>query len=145
MTNFLDRHGVVSRVLHGDASSVDLTTIMSWMQDIGNVCESEDTSCTLNVDETVLYLRLLPRRTCLVLGENWKTVRGVKEMRASDRLTAWICSNVDGTARMPIHLIGTAAKLRFFRAQKPSIPSYRQKICGATNASFGNGSTTSLS
>lgn len=47
------------------------------------------------MDATALYLKLFPRRTYSLPGEDKKTVCGVKDIKAKDRLMAYTCSNVD--------------------------------------------------
>ena len=41
-----------------------------------------------------------------------KTVKGVKGMTAKERVTAYVCVNASGTAKMPLAFIGTTANPR---------------------------------
>eukprot|EP00171_Calliarthron_tuberculosum_P001839 IDg1839t1 len=68
-----------------------------------------------NVDETGLFFKLLPKRTYVLHHENKKTLRGVKAMKAKDQITAYVCSNADGTSKVPLSIIGTAKNPRAFR------------------------------
>ena len=57
-----------------------------------------------NVDETGLFCRLLPRRSYLASGETRKAARGVKGVKAEDRITVSICTNQrKGKAAADIH------------------------------------------
>lgn len=66
---------------------------------------------------------LLPRRT----HENRKTLRGVKAIKAKDRITANLFSNADGSDKVPVPIIGTAKNPKAFRIGKCPIPYFNNK------------------
>lgn len=82
--------------------------------------------CLIPVERRRDYslLQTIVQAHYLAQGENRKTVRGVKGMKAEDLPTAYICSDVNGTARTPTSLSGTAIKSRCFRIREPLIPRY---------------------
>lgn len=127
VANFIVRHGLQSKTLHGEAGSVDDAAIAARMAEIREVCKEYEPACIFNEDETGLLYRLLPKISYLAVGENRKTVRGVKDMGAKNRVTAYMCTNADGSAKMPLSLIGTAANPRCFRNGKLPCKYYSQK------------------
>ena len=104
--NFLLRHGMSSTVLHGEAGSVDVESIAERMEAISLACLDYDMENILNVDETGIFFRLLPKHTYLSTAENRKTARGTKAMKAKDRVSAYMCTNATGTGKVPIAIIG---------------------------------------
>ena len=118
----MNRNDLKRFLLHGEAGSVDEKVPPSGMAAVRKECEKYDLNCIYNVDETGLFYRMLPRRTHLAPGENRKTVRGVKGMKAEERSTAYICVNASGTVEMPLAFIGTAANPRCFGENKRLLP-----------------------
>ena len=122
VTIFFNRYNLKSFLLRGEASSIDEKAIASSMAAVRKECENYDLDCIYNVDETGLFYLMLPRRTCLAPGENRKVARGVKGMKAKERLTVYIGVNASGTAKMPLAFIGTAANPRCFGENKRLLP-----------------------
>ena len=81
-----------------------------------------------NCDETGLYFRLLPHVTLSPSFE--KSADGRK--KAKDRITLNVCSNMSGTIKLPIRLIGKAQRPRCFKGHNMGLLPV--KYSGQTNA-----------
>lgn len=123
---FIKRNNLKSRSLHGEAGSVDDEAIADRLRRVRVVCAEYDPDCIYNVDETGLFYKVLPKVTYLAPGEDRKTTRGVKGMKAKDRVTAYMCTNASGR-RVPLSLIGTAKDPRCFRIRKSPVMYFSQK------------------
>lgn len=79
------------------------------------------------VDEAGLFFRCLLNRSYVVAREQ-RSARGSNAMRAKERVTAVLCVNADGSHRLPIAIIGTAARSMYFRplADPCSLPYFSQ-------------------
>jgi len=118
--NFIRRWGLRTKRLHGAAASVP--------QGYGEALEELQTNLArfelkniYNMDETGLFYRLFPNRTYVLRSESTDTVRGIKEMSAKNRVTLYVCTNADGTHKLPLGVIGKAAKPACFSLR--DIPS----------------------
>ncbi|CAB1101512.1 unnamed protein product [Ectocarpus sp. CCAP 1310/34] len=113
--NFVKRNKIQSVRLHGEAGSVDKEAIKEVMEEIRALCEIFPASFIFNVDETGLQWKLMPRRTYLFTSEDRKAARGSKSMHFKDRLSAIMCCNADGTAKVDMGIIGRAKEPRCFK------------------------------
>ena len=57
----------------------------------------------------------MPKRSYLSTSENRKTARGTKNMHFKDRVSAFVCANTDGSAKVDMAIIGKAKNPRYFR------------------------------
>jgi hypothetical protein len=97
---FVERNSLSSKLLHGEAGSVDAAAIAEGLASLRELMAGYDPDHIYNVDETGLFYRLLPRRTYTSLLESKKSVRGTKGMKAKDRLSIYICTNATGTQKV---------------------------------------------
>lgn len=74
-----------------------------------------------NVDEASLLFKLIPCRTYVFVTEGRKSVMGTKCMKSNDRLTAFVCTNADGSDRVEFPLIGKFKNPRCFRLGLPAV------------------------
>lgn len=56
-----------------------------------------------------------------------KTVQGVKDMRAKDPISVYVCTKATGTPNMPLSIIGAAKDRRCFRLRQSSLEYWSQK------------------
>ncbi|CAB1101671.1 unnamed protein product [Ectocarpus sp. CCAP 1310/34] len=84
---FVKRNDLHSRTLHGEAGRLRV---------IRETCAQYVPECVYNADETGLCYRIMPKATYLAPSELKKTVRGVKGMRAKDRVTAYMATSASG-------------------------------------------------
>lgn len=134
--NFVKRAGLHSKVLHGEAGSVDPEKIKKGLEEVRAACEKYPARNIFNVDETGIQWKLMPRRTYLTPGEDKKTVRGTKGMNFKDRVSAIVCGNADGTAKVGLTLIGRAANPRCFRKRACPLKYFSQSNAWSDTATF---------
>ena len=115
-----------SRILHGEAGSVDVEAAEPEMEKIRAAVQEHGLEFTYNMDETGLFFKLLPNRA-YVKNEETKVARGTKLMKAKDRVTVYVCTNGDGTDLVPLSIIGSAKNPRCFRNGRKKLKYYNQK------------------
>jgi DDE superfamily endonuclease len=83
-----------------------------------------------NMDEAHLFYKALPTRTYEFIADSEmdkrQVGRGVKSLRARDRLTLVLCCNATGSQKIDPLLIGTAKKPLCFRDGQPPVPYIHQ-------------------
>lgn len=134
--NFLKRQNLRSKMLHGEAGSVNPELVKEGMEKIRDACKKYPPSMIFNVDETGILWKLMPKRTYLSTKENRKTARGTKGMKFKDRLSAFMCANADGTAKVDMAIIGKAANPRCFRLRKCPLKYFAQANAWSDTATF---------
>ena len=85
---------------------------------------------------------MLPKRSCLAQEENRKTARGTKGMNVKDRASVYMYTNVTGSAKVPISIIGEAKNPRCFgRKSSPTNTSLQatrgQMVLPAASGGWG--------
>ncbi|CAB1100091.1 unnamed protein product [Ectocarpus sp. CCAP 1310/34] len=123
---FVKRNTLHSRTLHGKAGSVDDEAIADRLRVIRETCAQYAPEWVYNADETRLCYRIMPKATYLAPSELKKTVRGVKRMRAKDRVTAYMATSASGR-KVPLSFIGTAKEPRCFKIRGSPIEYFSQK------------------
>lgn len=134
--NFVKRQNLQSKVLHGEAGSVNPELIENGMSEIREACKEYPPSRIFNVDETGILWKLMPRRTYLSRRENRKTVRGTKGMKFKDRVSAFMCANADGSAKVDMAIIGKAKNPRCFRSRDCPLKYFSQTNAWSDSATF---------
>ncbi|CAB1111078.1 unnamed protein product [Ectocarpus sp. CCAP 1310/34] len=134
--NFVKRNQIQSVRLHGEAGSVDKEAIKEGMEEIRALCEKYPARFIFNVDETGLQWKLMPRRTYLSTSEDRKTARGSKSMHFKDRLSAIMCCNADGTAKVDMAIIGRAKEPRCFKNGGSPLKYFSQTNAWSDSATF---------
>lgn len=134
--NFVKRQNLRSKVLHGEAGSVNPERIKESMNEIREACKKYPPSRIFNVDETGILWKLMPRRTYLSSRENRKTVRGTKGMKFKDRVSAFMCANADGTAKVDMAIIGKAKNPRCFRSRDCPLKYFSQTNAWSDSETF---------
>ena len=133
---FVKRHALRSVSLHGEGGQVQAAAVAADIFQIREDLREYDAEHIYNVDETGLFYKLLPRRTYVGVHEDRKSLRGVKAMKAKDRVTAFVCTNASGTKKLPMAIIGTAKQPRCFKIRKPAVPYFHQRNAWADTATF---------
>lgn len=134
--NFVKRHCLSSHSLSGQGGTVTYEEVAEEMSEFRKRLSSFDVEHVYNVDETGLFYKLLPRRTYILSYENKKTLRGTKAMGAKDRITAYVCTNADGSQKLPMAIIGKAAKPRCFRLGAPAVPYFSNSTAWSNTGTF---------
>lgn len=89
-----------------------------------------------NMDDTSLFFKLLSCRTYFMETEGKRTVRGIKEIKEKDRITAFLCKNADGSENVGLSIIGKEKNPRFFRVDRSDIVYFSQKNSWADTVVF---------
>ena len=133
---FTKRHSLRSQSLHGEAGSVNALAVAGDISQLRSNLAQYPPDHVYNMDETGLFFKLLPRRTYVLESEGRRTVRGIKAMKAKDRITAFLCTNADGSQKVDLSIIGKAQNPRCFRMGKPDVQYFSQKNAWADNVVF---------
>lgn len=124
--NFVSRNGMLGHELRGEADSVDAAAIEKGLKEIREVCKKYSLQSIFNVDKTIIFYKVLPRPTYLAKSGNRKTARSTKDMEDEDRISAYMCTNSTGTAKVDMTIIGKFKNPRCFRRKKPPVKYFSQ-------------------
>jgi hypothetical protein len=108
LQGFKRRYNIKQRVRHGEAAQVDLVAVEGSLVELRATCQIYPACNTYNMDESAYYWKATPDKTLAS-----ESLPGGKLAKA--RITANFCCNADGTDKVPILFIGTAAKPRCFK------------------------------
>jgi len=114
------QNGWRSKRLHGEAGSVDVDKAAPQIEEICTLITEYDIDHVYNMDETGLFFKCLPNRSYLKKGD-YKNARGNKLMKAKDRVTIYVCTNADGSDKVPLVMIGKAKKPRCFHNRRTKL------------------------
>jgi len=136
LARFRRRHTVGRVLLHGEEGEVDKgdPVLLAALAALSRLVAGYAPSAIFNMDETGLFYRVLPRCTLLVSTEDPKDVRGRKVPK--ERVTAVICSNADGTLKVPITLIGKTLNPVYAIHKSWPLPYFQQPKAWLDGAIF---------
>lgn len=134
--NFVSRNGMPSHALRGEAGNVDTAAIEKGLKEIRKVCEKYSLRNVFNVDKTILFYKVLPRITYLAESGTRKTTRGAKDMEDEDRISAYMCTNATGTAKVDMSIIGKSEYPRCFRWEKTPVKYFSQNNAWSDGPTF---------
>jgi len=100
-------------VKHGDASSVSQLTINDWIVKLDQLLNDYEEDDIFNADELGLFYSLLPSKTHAVKGRKLVNGKGNKI-----RVSLLMGSNMSGTEKLPLLLVGRAENPRYFKGLK---------------------------
>lgn len=124
------RHLVRSNEILGAAASADHSGAVAEKDALFEALRGVNLRPIYNMDERRLFYRCIPYRS-YVFSRKRRTARGFEAMRAKDRVPAVLCMNADWSRKLPIALIGKAARPQCFRP--PAAPCPVPYFC-QTNA-----------
>ena len=108
-SRFMKRHNLRCISILGEPSG-GIISACEFRHDFEAVVGGYDTEQLFNCDETGLQFRLLPERILTCAFETSAEGR----RRLKDRVTISVCANATGTIKLPLLLIGKAARPRCF-------------------------------
>jgi len=123
LSSFKDRHGIVFKSVQGEAAAVNLERVEEWRHDVlRDLLIQYPPQDIFNVDETGLFWRLLPDKTMTFKGNLLNlhistTFLGDKcsgGKRSKERITVLVGSNMDGSEKVPLLVIGKSLNPRCF-------------------------------
>ena len=91
LEKFKKRHNISHRIINGERSSVNITTVDGLVQRIPNITEDYEANNIFNCDEKGLFYKAVPDKSLTVNNESCK---GGK--KSKDRLTVLLCVNATG-------------------------------------------------
>ena len=121
LQNWARRHGLVNFALHGSGASANVAEAAARMEEIKQQLAHVPPDLIYNVDETGLLYRGLPSRSYVPTCER-RTARGSKAMKSKDRVTLTLCCNATGNHKLPVAMIGKAARPLCFQGVGNSCP-----------------------
>jgi hypothetical protein len=100
------RRGLQKMLLHGEGAEVNKSDLglLAALDDLYVIITQYDPENIYNMDETGLFVRLLPRYSLLMLDEDISTTRGKK--KSKDQVSLIVCANAMGSHKIPCALIG---------------------------------------
>ncbi|XP_065218086.1 tigger transposable element-derived protein 6-like [Planococcus citri] len=111
---FRSRHGVLHKKISGEAESVDDDCVTSWMKNVlPSLLAGYAPADVFNADECALFYKLMPDKSMVYKHEN---CHGGK--LSKDRLTVLLCTNADGTEKLPPLVIGKSKNPLCFKNVK---------------------------
>lgn len=117
LNKFLKRQKMSFRKLCGESASVDLHVTDNWMtQALPGIIIQYEARDIYNADETGLFFKCLPDKTFAFRSE---TCHGGKYSK--QRLTVMCATNMDGSDKLPLLVIGKSKNPRCFKNVK-SLP-----------------------
>ena len=115
LDRFKERHNITFKKICGEAKSVDTNSpaMHDWEDKLKSLLAEFSPDNIFNADETGLFYKLLPERTL-----EFKGVDCSGGKRSKERLTVLVCSNMSGSEKIPLLVIGKSAKPRCFKNVK---------------------------
>ena len=119
LERFKERHGISFKKVCGEEKSVDLASdqMEEWHRTLSVLLKEYQPDDIYNADETGLFFRLMPDRTL-----EFKNVDCHGGKQSKERITTLVCANMSGTDKVPLFVLGKAAKPRCFKNVK-SLPT----------------------
>ncbi|XP_064461997.1 tigger transposable element-derived protein 6-like [Ornithodoros turicata] len=106
---FKVRHGIVFKGVAGEAASVNMEDVNTWLDENIATIVSYSAQDVYNADETALFYQMLPAKTHALKGDKCS---GGKNSKL--RITVLLCTNMDGSDRRLPFVIGKYQKPRCF-------------------------------
>lgn len=123
LDRFKHRHGISFGKISGEAKSVNLQETEKWLTNVWpKLREGYKDEDIFNADETGIFYKLLPDKTL-----KYKNEKCIGGKLAKERLTALVCTNMTGTEKRRLIVIGKSKNLRCFKNITCN-PSCKQKI-----------------
>ena len=121
ITRFRQRHNIVFGKISGESSSVPVGVSENWLEHVWPDLRKNYADCDIyNADETGLFYRLTPSQTLRFKGE---TCSGGK--LSKERLTILVTSNMTGSYKQKLLVIGKSKTPRCFKNVKNLTVDYK--------------------
>ncbi len=112
------RFGINCRQQHGEKDSADVEGAKKWLEEkLPDLLQEYSPEDIFNADETGLYYRGLANRTLVTKGEKPAGTKTAKE-----RLTLLVCTNMTGSEKPKLLVIGKSARPRGFPRNLSALP-----------------------
>lgn len=87
-----------------------------WLKRLTSILKSYKANDMYNADETAIFYKLIPEKTIEFKSKGGK--------RSKNRLIVMVCSNMSGTDKLPLLVIGKSARPRCFKNVKSLLTIY---------------------
>lgn len=124
-----------SVALHGEAGSVNVVHVCGGVKTLRDKLQNYEVSFIFNMDETRFFFKLLSQRTYILQTENSGTVRGTKDMKGRDWITAYLCTYQIGK-KLTMAIIGNPKNPKCLRILQPPLPYFSQKNAWLDGVTF---------
>ncbi|XP_054724207.1 uncharacterized protein LOC129234248 [Uloborus diversus] len=114
LNRFKKRRGLSQHIRSGETANVDPTIATKGREKLRAIISQYAVADVYNMDESGLFYRLQPDK---ILSNG--AVKGCK--KAKDRVSLVFCTNVDGSDKRTVSVIGKAAKPRCFKNFNPAL------------------------
>lgn len=106
LQGFKNRHGIRQLSIAGEKLSADLESAQNYISKFAELVSGYSPQQIFNADETGLWFKSLPEKS--LASKEEKAAPGFKMCK--QRLTIMGCANAAGNFKLPLMVIGTAAK-----------------------------------
>lgn len=114
LQRFKDRHGIICKKICGEEAAVNDEIVVDFVTNkFQSILSTYAEADVFNADETSLFWKALPSRTLTIKSTKCSGGKCSKE-----RLTLLVACNMTGTEKLPLVVIGKAAKPRCFKGIK---------------------------
>lgn len=121
LDKFKRRHNIMQKVMCGESADVSDQDCENWRQNVlPGLLASYREEDIFNADETGLFFKCLPDKT--LTFKNEKCFGGKHN---KDRITVMVCSNMSGTEKLNLLVIGKSKNPRCFRGNTFLPVTYR--------------------
>ncbi|XP_049267194.1 tigger transposable element-derived protein 6-like [Rhipicephalus sanguineus] len=108
---FKERHGLVYKVVSGEAKKVDESQVSDWLNTLPALISDYAPRNVFNADEAGLFFNLQPERSLCMKGQ---ACHG--SQKSKERVTVLFCTNADGSEKIQLTVIGKSKQPRCFRS-----------------------------
>ncbi|XP_064479058.1 tigger transposable element-derived protein 4-like [Ornithodoros turicata] len=116
LRNFKKRYDLAFKKMCGESGAVDMTIVENYSDRLQSLLQQYSPDDIFNCDETGLFYKMMPDKTLAFSGE---ACHGGKHSK--ERVTVMVGSNMSGTEKLPILVIGKSNNPRCFKGTK-SLP-----------------------
>lgn len=107
---FKNRHGIIYKKACGESRDADTLASENFKSNFPEITDGWDPENIYNADETGIFFRATPDGSLV-----FKKDKLFGSKKALDRMTVLLCSNMDGSHKLPLLVIGKSAKPRSLR------------------------------
>ncbi len=111
LDRFKECHGISFKKICGESKAVDMSSqsVEDWNRLLTAILKKYHARDVYNADETGVFYKMQPDKTMGYKHVDW---HGGK--RSKERLSVLVCANMDASDKLPLLVIGKAAKPRCF-------------------------------
>lgn len=114
LDKFKKRHNIVQKAICGESAAVNLELSENWqIHVLPNLISQYNANDIFNADETGVFFKCLPNKTLAFKNENCFGGKNSKE-----RITVMVCSNMSGSEKIKLLVIGKSKNPRCFKNVK---------------------------